>query len=580
MSKRIMFVAAVLWAPWLAASPAVAQVDGQRRAQEAVRAQGQGNLDQALTLFSEALQDSKLSNDRRAVILTDRGALLARLNQPKAAIDDFNRAVQLYPEHAAIYNNRGSTLLTLGHTPEAIKDFDRALLLAPGYGAAYNNRAGAHMQMRQHDKAIRDYTKAIELAPTAIAPLNGRGRAQLANDRPQAASRDFSRALAVDSRFSLGYRNRAEAKLRSERYGEAVEDLSRAIAFDPTNWDLYVTRGNAYMASANIAAAIRDYSRALELQPRATPALEARALAHVKLEAHDEAEADILRALEVDPRSATGIAARAVLYLRTGQIELARREIDKAVRLEPDRPEVLWAKGETEEAVGRREEAVGSYRAALAARPFMKEAADGLERLGAAADTNAESELRGLGVDNWTILRRGQNLLAASREFPRLRIPIEMAGEGLPRLISWEIKKPPYRDIALLQFSTGQITAPGGVEETEQIAIVNIPTASLIGIVPQRRGQKRAIWTWDENKVTVAAVDGLTDEFTLKGNRAIVDPNAVAAAQAKRQADGARQSYAPPNWLPWDTGPQQQRRTSSSSRPQKPKTLIDILFGN
>lgn len=578
MSRQTTLAAALLAAAWLAASPGHAQsIDGQRRAQEAARAQAQGNLDQALTLYAEALQDATLSNDRRAVILTDRGALLARLNQPKAAIDDFNRAVQLYPEHAAIYNNRGSTLLTLGHTPEAIKDFNRALLLAPGYVAAYNNRAGGYMQLRQYDEAIRDYTKAIELAPSAVAPLNGRGRAQMAVDRPQAAMRDFSRALATDTRFALGYRNRAEAKLRTEHYGEAVEDLSRAVAFEPSNWDLYVTRGHAYMASGNIAAAIKDYSRALEIQPRATPALEARALAHVKLEAQDEAEADILRALEIDPRSAATIAARAMLYLRTGQTELARREVDKAARIDPERPEVLWAKGETEEALGRREDAVASYRAALAARPYLKDAADGLERLGATSDANALTELRGLGVDSWIVVRRGQQIEAMSRDFPRLRIPIEMAGEGLPRLISWEVRKPPYRDIGLLQFSTGQIAGPSGPEETEQIAIVNIPAASLIGVVPQRRGQKRANWSWDENKVTVAAVDGLTDEFMLKGNRAVVDPNAIAAAQAKRGLDGQRPGYAPPSWLPWDPG-QQQRRTASRS--QKPKTLFDILFGN
>lgn len=579
MARRTTLPAALLAAALLAgAAPVHAQsIDGQRRAQEAARAQSQGNLDQALTLFAEALQDATLSNDRRAVILTDRGALLARLNQPKAAIDDFNRAVQLYPEHAAIYNNRGSTLLTLGHTPEAIKDFNRALLLAPGYVAAYNNRAGAHMQLRQYDEAIRDYTKAIELAPNAVAPLNGRGRAQLAVDRPQAAMRDFSRALVADARFSLGYRNRAEAKLRTESFNEAVEDLSRAVAFEPTNWDLYVTRGQAYMASGNVAAAIKDYSRALEIQPRAVPALEARALAYVKLEAQDEAEADILRALELDPRSATTIAARAMLYLRTGQTDLARREIEKAARIDAERPEVLLAKGEIEEALGRREDAVASYRAALAARPHFKDAADGLERLGATNDSGAITELRGLGVDNWAVLRRGRQIEAVSRDFPRLRIPIEMAGEGVPRLISWEVRKPPYRDIGLLQFSTGQVAGPSGPEETEQIAIVNIPTASLIGVVPQRRGQKRASWSWDENKVTVAAVDGLTDEFMLKGNRAVVDPNAVAAAQAKKAQDGQRPGYGQPSWLPWDTG-QQQRRTAS--RPQKPKTLFDILFGN
>ena len=579
MVKLIVIVVSALLAAG-AALPASAQ-DGQRRAQEAARAQGQGNLDQALTLYGEALQDQALSNDRRAVVLSDRGALLARLNQPKAAIDDFNRAVQLYPEHPAIYNNRGSTLLTLGLTQEAVKDFNRAILLAPGYVAAYNNRASAYLVLRQHQEAIQDFTKAIELAPGSIAPLNGRGRALLASDRPQAAMRDFSRALQVDARFALGYRNRAEARLIAERTGDAIEDLSRAIVFDAGNAQLYLDRGQAYLAAGNVAAALKDYSKALEIAPRSTPALEARALANIKLDAYDDAEADIVRALEIDPRSATIFAARAVLYLRTDQAELAQKEIDKAARIEAERPEVLWAKGEVEEALGRRDDAVRSYRAALTARPMLKDAADGLKRLGAPLDAAETAELVGLGVDSWRVIRRGTRLSAVSREFPRISVPIEMAGDGLPRLIEWEVKKAPNKDIALLRFSAGHLASPGGTEEIEHVAILDIAAGSVLGVVPHRQGVKRATWTWEDNRVSVASVDGVTDDIALRPGRSKEPVVAAAAPAPKRTSSDAPRTYAPPSWLPWEVSQQAPRREMRAApRPQRPKTLFDILLGN
>ena len=562
-------------------------LEGQRRAQEAARAQIQGNLDQALTLYGEALQDTAMSNDRRSVVLSDRGALLARINQPKAAIDDFNQAVQLYPEYPAIYNNRGSTLLTLGLTQEAIKDFDRAILLAPGYVAAYNNRASAYMQLKQHGPAIRDFTKAIELAPTAVAPLNGRGRAMLAVDRPQAAMRDFSRALQNDARFSLGYRNRAEARLMAERTNDALEDLSRAIAFEPTNAAIYIERGQAYLAARNIAAAITDYSKALEIAPRSTPALEARALAHIKLEANDEAEADIIRALEIAPRSATIFAARAVLYMRTDQAELAQKEVDKAARIDPERAEVLWARGEVAEALGRREDAITSYRAALSARPMLREAADGLTRLGVPLESTETVELQGLGVASWNVVRRGSRLLAVSRDHAGIQIPLEMVGEGLPRLLEWEVKKAPHKDIALLRFSAGQLASAGGPEEVEQVAVLDLAARSVLGVVPHRQGPKRANWTWEDNKVQVASVDGITDEIMLRpGGAKDKDSSAPAAVAAatpspRRSSGDAPRTYAPPSWLPWEgaqsSGP---RREARSAPRQKPKTLFDILLGN
>src|ERR671924_990193 len=78
----------------------------QPKVQEAAALLVKGNVQEALAAYTEALQDTTLSNDRRAAILNDRGVAHTRLNEPKLAIDDFNNAVQLFPEYAAVYNNR------------------------------------------------------------------------------------------------------------------------------------------------------------------------------------------------------------------------------------------------------------------------------------------------------------------------------------------------------------------------------------------------------------------------------------------------------------------------------------------
>jgi tetratricopeptide (TPR) repeat protein len=561
----------------LACGPAAAQTSpGLRLAQEAAKAQAQGNLNGALGLYNEALADASLSNDRRATILTDRGALYARLNQPKLAIDDLNRAVQLYPEYPAIYNNRGSTLLALGLQREAIKDFDRAAVLAPGYAAAFNNRAAAYADLKQTAAAVADYTRAIELAPQSVAPLNGRGRVLLDGGRPQAAVRDFSRAIAVDTRFSLGYRSRADAKMQLERFADAAEDLSRAIAFDPEDADIYVRRGLAYLAARNTEAAIKDFARAIELDPRSSQAYAARALTHARINAAAEAEADVARALELDPRSALAYTVRAYTAVQAGQTEVARRELDRAFKLAPENADVLWVKGMVEEVQGRATEAVQSYRNALAARPGFREAADALDRLGAGV-AGSQTEVRGLGFDPWYVVQRGTRYFAVSQDFARISVPLEMAGEGQPKLLDWEVRKPPYRDIALLRFSGGQIPGRNGPVETEQVAILDLAAAAVVAVVPHREGEKRARWTWEDGNVTIEGVDGLKDEFALRQSR-------VVASAPKRM----ERSYAPPSWGLWGDafggglGPAP-APTKGSSRPtqrRQPKSLFDILLGN
>ena len=541
-------------------------------AQEAARAQNRGNFDQALALYGQALNDVTLANDRRASILSDRGVVYARMKQPKLAIEDYNRAVQLYPEYPAVYNNRGNTLVSLGLVKEAIKDFDRAILLAPGYAAAYNNRAGAYMLLKQGDEAVRDYSKAVVLTPQGAAPLNGRGRALLALDRPEAAIRDFTRAIASDARFSQGYRSRAEAKLELERFTDAIEDLSRAIAFEPGNAEIYALRGHAYLAARNVAAAIKDFSKAVEIDPNSARGYEGRGLAHAKIEAYAEAEADLARALEIEARSAAAYAYRAWVYIKTGQPQLGQREIDKALKLEPDRAEVIWVKGALEETLGKTTEAIESYRRALAAKPGLKEPAEGLERLGGPADFVETVEVRGLGTGSWRVMRRGRRLIAQSDEYPKLSVPLEMTGKGQPRLLEWEVKKAPFKDIALLRFSAGRMAGAEGTEEVEHVAILDLAAGTVAGVIPHRQGSKLASWTWEDGKLVVASVDGVTDEFTLRPKREVV-------ATAPRRTEGSGWGF--PAWAPWN---QDQygagQRQDTRSRPRgRPKSLLEMLFG-
>ena len=204
MRRRLL--AALLLLP-LGASGAAAQVEstaaGQSgtsqpstRLRDAGAALQRGNADHAVTLYTEALEEKSLPNDRRATILNDRGVAYSRRLQYKEAIDDFNRAIQLYPEYPAVYNNRGNVLLGLGAVREAIKDFDRALLLAPGYAAAYSNRAGAYMKLGQIDQAITGYTKAIQLTPSSPAQTpSPDSRLRIASRRRSCVSPTLVRAL-------------------------------------------------------------------------------------------------------------------------------------------------------------------------------------------------------------------------------------------------------------------------------------------------------------------------------------------------------------------------------------------------
>ncbi len=549
MLRRALLSIALLPLTYIGAYAAAA--DAALKAQDAATALVRGDAGQAVTSYTDALKDPALPNDRRATILNDRAVAYARLGQTKLAIDDFNRAAQLFPEYAAIYNNRGNLLLALGYPDEAIKDFNRALVLAPGYAAALSNRAGAYASSGNNDQAIRDYTAAVRLMPQAAAPLAGRGRVHLSARRPHAAIRDFSRAVIADPRFAAAYRNRAEAKLDIMQMPDAIEDLSRAIAFDASNPELYLLRGQAYLASDNVAAAMKDLTYVTTLDPRSARGFAARGLANGIAQAYEEAFADLNRAIELDPRSGTAFAYRAVVYKMSGQTDVGLKDAETAEKLDPDGAEVLWAKAEIEEAQGRTEQAIADYKKAVALQPRLKQASDGLQRLAGEAANAEDREIDGAGIDGWRVVQQGTRYYAVSDQFRRLRVPLEMAGEGQPRLLEWEAKKQPLAGIATLRFAGGVVAGLAGPEQIEQVAILDLNNNAVIGIEPHREGQKVATWTWQDDRVVVASVDGATDEFILR---------------AGRGRDGL---------TAWGgMGSSEERRP----RRRKPKTIFQLLF--
>ena len=153
----------------------------------------------------------------------------------------------------------------------------------------------------------------------------------------------------------------------------------------------------------------------------------------------------------------------------------------------------------------------------------------------------------GAGFDRWVVYRRGGQFVATSTELPRMAVNLEMMGDGQPRILEWNIKRPPFAGIAVLRFSAGTVGGLKGPDEIEHAAIIDLQSNTVVAVEVQRQGDKVAQWTWDEGKLVVATADGLTDEFQLRQVKPKEPPPQIA----------------------------QPRR----AEPRRPRTLFELLFG-
>ncbi|MBX9926933.1 MAG: tetratricopeptide repeat protein, partial [Hyphomicrobiaceae bacterium] len=356
-------------------------------------------------------------------------------------------------------------------------------------------------------------------------------------------------------------------------------DFSRAIAFDNGSTELYVLRGGAYLGVRNHAAAVRDYSRALEIDPKHAAAYAGRGLAKSYLEAFDEAFADLAKAIETDPRNPLGYAFRGVVYSETGQTEVGMKDIETALKLDAGRPETLWARGIIAEAQGRTQDAIPDIRRAVEANPEFALAAEALRRLGADLGDTADVQVAGAGIAGWNVVQRGSEFYAVSTDQSGLRIPLESPGTGQPKLIDWDVRKPPFKGIGVLRFHGGSVPAKSGVEPIELTALIDISSRTVIAVEPHKFGAKTATWTWDDGKVTVASVDGVIEEFSVRPSTVGTQPTgggrptAVAADGVTPLDEAAAAGAEKPKTAAV-------RKDPPRPAQKQPKTIFDLLFGN
>ncbi|MBI3448832.1 MAG: tetratricopeptide repeat protein [Acidobacteria bacterium] len=99
---------------------------------------------------------------------------------------------------AHFLSNRGAIASREGRREDALEDFDAALELYPDLEAAYYNRGLEHLKAGDLEEAKADLTKAIELHPLDAQAFNNRGLSNLKLGNPEAARRDFEEAMRID----------------------------------------------------------------------------------------------------------------------------------------------------------------------------------------------------------------------------------------------------------------------------------------------------------------------------------------------------------------------------------------------
>lgn len=320
-------------------SPSATGGGQQRRDRRAIAADLQaalgmhrhGMLDLAEQVYREILQADPRQFDALQLLATLEG----QRGDSAAAIDLFDRALKVKPDHAESLNNRGIALCDLGRAEEALQSYERALGINPAYPEALLNRGNALRDLERPDAALASYERALELRPDYPDAHLNRGNALCDLKRPADALESYARAIALQPGYPQAHYNRGNALRDLRRPLEALQSYDAALAIRPDFAEALFNRGNALRDLKRLEDALQSYERALAVRPGYAEALNNRGNTLHDLMRLDDALQSYDRALQIAPQYAHALFNRGNVLCDLGRLEQACDDYASALEVDP-----------------------------------------------------------------------------------------------------------------------------------------------------------------------------------------------------------------------------------------------------
>jgi tetratricopeptide (TPR) repeat protein len=157
----------------LLGAPKAARAGGLQDAADGVLAFGEGRIEQAVELFTSAIQSGNLAPEALSIALSNRGVAWDHLGDFDRAIADYEAALAIAPADAAVradlaasHLRRGDANILLGEEAAAEADYAAAIELDPDNPLAYDRRARLLLAKGDAAGAVADLRIALEQDPS------------------------------------------------------------------------------------------------------------------------------------------------------------------------------------------------------------------------------------------------------------------------------------------------------------------------------------------------------------------------------------------------------------------------------
>jgi protein O-GlcNAc transferase len=325
----------------------------------------EGNLQQAETAYKELLRYDP-NNDR---ILNDLGKVLQAQHKYDAAIDCYQKAIQLNPAFAGSYFHLGSVFEAMGHNEEAISFYKKAIQCDPHFVGSYNNAGNVYRKSGRLDDAIPYFQKAIEVNPQFWGSYYNLGKVLQKKGQIDEAVFYFQETLRRNPTHSASYRELGDIYREKGNFGEAIICYQRVTELDPSFAGAYCNLGNVLRERGRLDEALTQYQKAIELDPSFAGAYYNLGNVFKEKGRLDEGLTQYQKAIELNPSFAEAYCDMGIALHEKGRFDEAISSYLKTLQLDPHFDEAYNNMGVSYREKGCFNEAISCYLSALQLNP-------------------------------------------------------------------------------------------------------------------------------------------------------------------------------------------------------------------
>ena len=166
----------------------------------------------------------------------DNGMKRARENKPEAAVELFQKAIQIFPEYLAALNKLGEQFRIMNKMAEAQASFEKAIAVNPKFALPHINLGLVLVDQKRYDEAITALENGIKLDETFPMAHLKLGEALMSMKPPDydRAEKEMTRALELGKRDFVQVRQSLfNLNLRRQRLDKAAEQLEAYLKEAP-----------------------------------------------------------------------------------------------------------------------------------------------------------------------------------------------------------------------------------------------------------------------------------------------------------------------------------------------------------